>query len=92
MEPVKTHTVTDSEMLAAKFEKVKEGMTEQQVLRIMGDPQHREAAAWQYTLTRAPQAGEQLMIYQVIFRDHKVVQKQIAGGADATGPAPIVKH
>ena len=74
--------------LEEKFKKIKEGMTEQEVHGIMGDPQHKEGNTWTYSLTRAPEAGEQLMVYQIVFRDHKVVQKQIVGGPDATGPAP----
>jgi len=63
-------------------------MTEQEVLQLMGAPQHKEGNTWAYFLRRAPVAGEQLMIYQIVFRDHKVAQKQMVGGPDATGPAP----
>ena len=79
---------TTASSLAEKFKKIKEGMTEQEVHGIMGDPQHKEGNTWAYFPTRAPEAGEQLMVYRIVFRDHKVVQKQIVGGADATGPAP----
>jgi outer membrane protein assembly factor BamE (lipoprotein component of BamABCDE complex) len=84
---VKAHK-TAASSLAEKFKKIKEGMTEQEVLRIMGEPQHKEGTTWAYFLTRAPEVGEQLMIYQIIFREHKVAQKQMVGGPDATGPAP----
>ncbi len=84
---VKSHK-TAASSLAEKFKKIKEGMTEQGVLRIMGDAQHKEGTTWGYFLTRGPEVGEQLMIYQIVFRDHKVAQKQMVGGPDATGPAP----
>ena len=79
---------TTASSLEEKFGKIKEGMTEQEVLGFMGSPQHKEGDTWDYFLRRAPVAGEQLMIYKIVFRDHKVAQKQMIGGPDATGPAP----
>jgi|SRR5579872_1411811 len=84
--PMKTPAVSDEDLLAGKFQKVKEGMSEPSVLRIMGDPQYKNGDTWQYSLTRAPRPGEQLMIYQITFQDHKVARKQIIPGPDATGP------
>src|SRR5258708_2016966 len=60
--------------LARQFRKIKVGMTEKEVLATMGEPKHREGNTWMYALERAPASGEQLMIYQITFRDHKVVQ------------------
>ena len=85
-----SHTTDAS--LARQFKKVKVGMTEKEVLATMGEPKHKEANNWMYALDRAPVPGEQLMIYQITFRDHKVVGKQILGGPDATGPAPGTTH
>ena len=85
-----SHTTDAS--LARQFKKIKVGMTEKEVLATMGEPKHREGNTWMYALDRAPAPGEQLMIYQITFRDHKVVQKKILGGADATGPAPGASH
>jgi outer membrane protein assembly factor BamE (lipoprotein component of BamABCDE complex) len=79
---------TTASSLAEKFKKIKEGMTEQQVIGLMGDPQHTEGNTWTYFLRRAPEAGEQLMLYHIVFRNHIVAQKQMVGGPDATGPAP----
>jgi len=79
---------TTASSLAENFKKIKEGMTEQEVRGIMGSPQRKEGDTWAYFLTRAPEAGEQLMIYQIAFRDRQVVEKKIVGGPDATGPAP----
>jgi outer membrane protein assembly factor BamE (lipoprotein component of BamABCDE complex) len=77
---------TTSSSLAEQFEKIKVGMTEKEVIEIMGEPKHKEGNIWTYALDRAPAPGEQLMIYQITFRDHRVVRKQIIGGPDATGP------
>ena len=88
---MKAHKTTSSS-LAEQFKKIKAGMTEQKVLEIMGEPKHKEGNIWTYALDRAPALGEQLMIYQITFRDHKVAQKQILGGPDATGPAPPATH
>ena len=78
--------------LARQFKKIKVGMTEKEVLATMGEPKHKEGNTWMYAVDRALEPGEQLMIYQIIFRDHKVVEKQILGGPDATGPAPGTSH
>jgi hypothetical protein len=79
---------TAASSLEEKFKKINEGMSERQVLGIMGPPRRKEHNTWEYFLERGPTAGEQLMIYQIVFRDHRVAKKQIAGGPDATGPAP----
>ena len=83
---MKANTVHASELLSAKFEKVKDGMSEKALLRLMGAPQHKEGDTWSYFENRAPLPGEQLMIYQILLRDHKVASKRIVPGPDATGP------
>src|SRR6266849_5765168 len=87
-----TASPTTDASLARQFKKIKVGMTEKEVLANMGEPKHKEANNWMYALDRAPVPGEQLMIYQITFRDRKVVEKQILGGPDATGPAPGTAH
>jgi hypothetical protein len=91
VQKVKTQKAT-SDSLAEQFEKIKIGMTDKKVLEIMGEPKHKEGNVWTYALDRAPAPGEQLMIYQITFRDHKVTEKRIIGGPDATGPAPPAAH
>lgn len=88
---VKASKTTDAS-LARQFKKIKVGMTEKEVLATMGEPKHKEGNTWMYALDRAPAPGEQLMIHQITFRDHRVVQKHILGGPDATGPAPGAAH
>lgn len=83
---------TNSRQFADAVELVKEGMSEEQVLAILGEPDSKEPQRWIYRATsapRAPKAGEHLITGAVIqLRSGKVTEVNLAwidaGGSGLT--------
>ena len=79
----------DSTEFIQKFKSIKPGMTQESVLKFLGNPTKKDnPLIWNYFENRLPLPGEQLSIYQIQFQNDKVSAAAIVPGPDATGPAP----
>ncbi len=78
----------DSAEFVRKFESIKPGMTQEYIIKLLGEPTAKDFSTWTYYKNRMPLPGEQLAIYQIQFRNDKVSATDIAPGPDATGEAP----
>lgn len=82
--------VLTQDQFTTRIDLVKEGMSEREVLALLGSPNQRSQSAWIYNQLehpRMPRPGETLIVGAKITFDSGVVKKIDRYWIDATGPS-----